>query len=77
MVVKRGMTVCAVGIVVGVVGALAASSALDSLLYEINALDPFTYVVVVVALGGTALLASWLPALRASGVDPVVALRAD
>lgn len=77
MVVRRGMLVCAVGIVVGVLGALAASSALGSLLYEVNALDPFTYVVVVIALGGTALLASWLPALRASGVDPVVALRSD
>ncbi len=77
MVVRRGMMVCAVGVVVGVLGALAASSALGSLLYEVNPLDPFTYVVVVAALGATALLASWLPALRASGVDPVVALRSD
>jgi len=77
MVVRRGMMVCGVGIVVGVLGALAASSALGSLLYEVNPLDPFTYVTVVAALGGTALVASWLPALRASGVDPVVALRSD
>ena len=77
MVVRRGMLVCAVGIVVGALGALAASSALGSLLYEVDALDPLTYVAVVAALGGTALLASWLPAMRASGVDPVVALRSD
>lgn len=77
MVVRRAMILAAIGIAVGVVGALAASSALSSLLYEINALDPGTYVTVAAALAATALLASWLPALRASSVDPVVALRSD
>ena len=61
----------------GMIGAVAASSTLGSLLYEINALDPTTYVTVAAALAATALLASWLPALRASSVDPVVALRSD
>ncbi len=77
MVVRQGMMVCAVGIVVGVLGALAAGSVLGSLLYEVNPFDPLTYVTVVAALGGTALVASWLPALRAAAVDPVVALRSD
>jgi ABC-type antimicrobial peptide transport system permease subunit len=77
MVVRRGMTLATVGIAIGTVGALATSSALSSLLYEIDALDPLTYAAVAMALAVTALFASWLPALRASGVDPIVALRSE
>ncbi len=77
MVVRRGMLLASVGIVVGLVGAFAATTALGSLLYEVDALDPTTYAAVAVALALTALLASWIPAMRASGVDPIVALRSD
>lgn len=75
MVVRRGMLLAGIGIAVGLGGALAAGSTLSSLLYEIDAADPTTYLVVAAILGATALFASWLPALRASGVDPVEALR--
>ncbi len=75
MVVRRGMLLAGVGIAVGLGGALAAGSTLSSLLYEIDATDPTTYLIVAFVLGATALLASWLPALRASGVDPAIALR--
>jgi predicted permease len=77
MVVRRGMILASIGIAIGLVAAFAATSVLGSLLYEIDALDPVTYATVAIALATTALLASWIPALRASGVDPVVALRAD
>ena len=77
MVVRRGMLLATAGIVAGLAGAFAATSALGSLLYEVDPLDPVTYAAVAIALAITALFASWLPALRASGVDPIVALRAD
>ncbi len=62
------MTLASVGIAVGLVGAFAATSALGSLLYGINALDPVTYAVVAMALATTALIASWLPAARPESI---------
>ncbi len=77
MVVRRGLVLAIVGIAVGLVAAIAASSVLTSLLYEVDTTDPATYAGVAAMLGLVALVASWLPAIRASAVDPVVALRAD
>ena len=77
MVVNRGMTLASVGIGVGLAGALTLSSVIAALLYNVSATDPVTYVAVAVMLAVTALLASWVPAVRASRLDPVEALRAD
>ncbi len=77
MVVRRGLVLAAVGIVIGLGAAVAVSRVLTSLLYEVNSNDPTTYAGVAAVLGLVALVASWLPAIRASSVDPVVALRAD
>jgi len=77
LVVRRGMILTAIGIVVGIAAAMGASSVLASLLYGVNAMDPVTYLSVVAALATVALMASWLPALRAAGTDPIEALRAD
>ena len=77
MVVQRGMVLTAIGIGVGLAAALAVSSVLAALLYEVSATDPLTFVGMTVVLALTALIASWLPALRASSVDPIVALRAE
>ena len=63
------------GIVIGVAGALALASVIQSLLYKIPPRDPMTYVAVCVTLGAVALLASYIPALRATKVDPMFALR--
>jgi putative ABC transport system permease protein len=58
------------------VGAAALlTRAMSSLLFGVNALDPLTYVAVALALGGTAVLASYLPARRAARIDPAEALR--
>jgi ABC-type lipoprotein release transport system permease subunit len=50
---------------------------LRTFLFDLTSSDPVTYVAIVVVLGGAAILASWIPARRASRVDPVVALRAE
>ena len=75
LIVKEGMLVTMAGIGVGVVGSIAVSSALKSQLFGIQATDPFTIVGVVLTLAAVALAACFLPARRASRVDPMVALR--
>jgi putative ABC transport system permease protein len=65
------------GVAIGVGGALATSRALSSLLYGVKAADPWTFAAIVVLIGGTALLASYIPARRAARVDPLVAIRYD
>jgi putative ABC transport system permease protein len=75
MVLKRGMLVSGAGVVVGLAGAWAVSRYLQSLLYGVEATDPLTYGVVTGVLLGVSLLATWLPAHRASTVDVMDALR--
>jgi putative ABC transport system permease protein len=65
------------GVALGLAGGLLTTRVLTTLLYGVEATDPLTFAAVALALGGVALLASWLPARRAAGVDPMVALRAD
>lgn len=65
------------GVALGVAGALASARAIGSLLYGIKATDPWTFAAIVVLIGGTALLASYIPARRAARVDPLVAIRYD
>jgi putative ABC transport system permease protein len=75
MVVGQGMGIVAVAVVLGVVGALAAGRVLAGLLYGISPRDPATYAIVVGSLVAVALLACWIPARRASAVEPASALR--
>jgi len=77
LVLGRGLRLAAAGIALGLVGAVAASRGLGSLLYGISATDPITLVVAVIALGSAAILASLLPARRATRVDPMIALRSE
>jgi ABC-type lipoprotein release transport system permease subunit len=65
----------AIGLGIGLGGALALTRMLESLLFEISPTDPVTLAGVAVTLGATALLASVAPAWRASTVDPLVTLR--
>jgi putative ABC transport system permease protein len=60
---------------IGLFAAFLASRVLESLLYEVSATDPVTYVAIAAILSSVALVACYLPARRASRVDPVVALR--
>jgi putative ABC transport system permease protein len=75
MVLGRGLRLALAGAELGVVGALAATRLLESFLYGLTPLDPWTYAGVTAVLALVALLASWIPARRAVRVDPVVALR--
>ncbi|HYW47358.1 MAG TPA: ABC transporter permease [Bryobacteraceae bacterium] len=75
MVVQQGMAIAAAGIAVGAVAALGLTRVMGSLLYEIAPTDGPTFAVVCGVLAAAAFLACCLPALRASKVDPVVALR--
>ena len=77
MVVRHGLALAAVGVGIGLVAAGALSSVLATILYGVSALDPLTYASVAVALVGVSLFASWVPAMRASSIDPARALRAD
>jgi putative ABC transport system permease protein len=76
-VVREGVGLVAVGAVLGLVGALLSTRVLQSLLFELTPSDPATYVTILIVLSAAAVAASWIPARRASRVDPVEALRAD
>jgi ABC-type antimicrobial peptide transport system permease subunit len=77
LVVGQGARFALAGIVVGVLAALALSRLMSGLLFGIDAQDPLTFGIVSLILAGAALLAAWLPALRAARIDPVLALRQD
>jgi ABC-type antimicrobial peptide transport system permease subunit len=73
--VRHGILLAAIGIGCGMVAAALLTRAMSSLLFGVSALDPITYAWVALALGATAVLASYLPARRAARIDPAEALR--
>jgi putative ABC transport system permease protein len=75
LVMGQGLTLTAVGLGTGLLGALLLTRLIASLLFEVSATDPITFVAVALLLSGTGLLACFVPARRASKVDPTVALR--
>jgi putative ABC transport system permease protein len=77
LVVRQGLGLAALGIVTGVAAALALSRVLASLLYGVGAADPATYVVIVAAVAAIAVVASYVPALRAARVHPARVLRSE
>ena len=77
MVVRRGLVLTLTGVGVGLAGAWTLSRFLSAVLYGVAPTDPVTFAGVAGVLTAAALVASWVPALRAARVDPVVALRGD
>jgi putative ABC transport system permease protein len=75
MILREGLKLATAGITIGLIGAFALSRVMTSLLYGISTTDPITYVVVSIVLAGVALAASFVPARRATKVDPMIALR--
>ena len=77
MVVSQGAKVVLAGVVLGVAVALASTRLLDTLLYGISALDPVVFAATSIMMIGIGMLASYMPARRASRVDPIESLRND
>jgi len=77
MIVGHGLRLSAAGIGIGLVGALALTRVMQSLLVGVAPTDPITFVTIAVFFLGVAALACWLPALRAGGLDPNVVLREE
>lgn len=77
LIVRQGMFLVAIGVTVGLLGAVALTRFLSALLYEVSPIDPLTMVLGGVVLGLVAFLATFIPAHRATRLDPVAALRAE
>ncbi len=77
MVLRQAVVLAFAGIILGLAASAGLTRFIESLLYGIGATDPLTYLSVAILLCGAALLASWLPARRASRIDPTDALRSE
>ncbi|MDX6498761.1 MAG: putative transport system permease protein [Blastocatellia bacterium] len=75
LIVRNGMTLTMVGVAIGLGGAFAFTRLMASLLFEVTTTDAITVALVSVGLLGVALLACFIPARRATKVDPIIALR--
>ncbi len=77
LIVRQGMTLAVLGITIGLVAAVALTRLMKSLLFEVTASDPATFSLVVALLAAVAAIACYLPARRATKVDPMIALRCE
>ena len=77
LVLSHGMQLLLIGSAIGLVAAFALSRALQSVLFEVKGIDPRIYLGVGALLFAATFFASWIPARRASRVDPIVALRTE
>jgi predicted permease len=77
MFVRHGLALAAVGVGIGLLAAFGATRLMASLLFEVSPVDPATYGAVALMLVAATVLASYVPALRATGVDPAIALRSE
>ena len=77
LIVGQAMTLVGISLVLGVAGAFAATRLLSSLLFGVGASDPGTFAGIVLLVSAVAFIAAWVPARRATRVDPIIALRTE
>jgi predicted permease len=77
LVLRSGLGLTGLGLLIGLAGAVLATRGIEAMLFGVTRLDPVTYFGVLVLLAGVALLACWIPARRAMGVDPATTLRSE
>ncbi|HZE69970.1 MAG TPA: ABC transporter permease [Pyrinomonadaceae bacterium] len=75
LIIGHGLTLVLVGVAIGLAASFVLTRTIKSLLFGVSATDPLTFFVISLVLIGTALLAAWIPAWRATKVDPLIALR--
>ena len=75
MVLRQGMVLALIGVALGLIASYAVTGVMRSLLFGVTATDPITFVIVALVLAAVALLANYIPARRATRVDPLIALR--
>jgi len=77
LILSHGLQLLSIGSVIGLIAAVVLSRALQSVLFEVKGIDPRIYLSVGLILFGATLVAAWIPARRASRIDPIVALRTE
>ncbi|MGH9938298.1 MAG: ABC transporter permease [Blastocatellia bacterium] len=77
LVIGQGIRLALIGVLIGLGGSLAVTRLMQTLLFGVSAVDPLTFVVIALLLTLVALVACWLPARRATKVDPMIALRCE
>ncbi len=77
LIVRQGMALALTGVALGLAASLALTRVMTGLLFDVRATDPLTFVTISLLLTLVALLACWIPARRATKVDPIIAIRHD
>jgi putative ABC transport system permease protein len=77
LILGQGLALAGIGLALGLAGAFASSRLLTTMLFQVRPTDPVVYVAVAILLGAVALVASYVPARRASRIDPATTIRQE